>query len=52
MSVRIADKRMPSATTAFAGALLGMDVCIAHMIEPGTRNDVNFARSTVAGAGV
>jgi hypothetical protein len=34
MSAESADKRMPSATAAFAGAVLGIDVCIAHMIGP------------------
>jgi hypothetical protein len=34
MSAESSDKRMPSATAAFAGAVLGIDVCIAHMIGP------------------
>jgi hypothetical protein len=43
---------MPAATTAFAVAVLGIDVCIAPMIEPGTYNDMKSSRSTVAGARV
>jgi hypothetical protein len=35
MSARSADKPMPSATAAFAGAVRGNDVCIAHMFELG-----------------
>jgi hypothetical protein len=38
MSAAIADTPMRSATAAFAGAVLGIDVCIAHMIGPGIHN--------------
>ena len=50
MPAGIADVTMPSATAAFAGAVLSIDVCIATMIEPATRIDVISTRSTGAGA--
>ena len=37
MSAEIADKPTRPAIAAFAGAVLGIDVCFAYMIEPDTR---------------
>jgi len=39
MFAEIADMQMPSATAACADAVLGFDVFIANMIEPGGLND-------------
>ena len=39
---------MPSATAAFAGAVLGIDVSITAMIVLGSSSGINFMRPTVA----
>jgi hypothetical protein len=39
---------MPSATTAFAGAVLGIDVSITVMVVLGSNSGINFMRPTVA----
>jgi hypothetical protein len=43
---------MPSATAAFTGAVLGIDVAIAHMTEPVYRMMLIPCRSTLEGARV
>jgi hypothetical protein len=52
MVAGIADMAMPSATAAFAGAVLGIDVAIAHMTEPVYLSRLMSCRSTLAGARV
>jgi len=48
MSAGIADKPMRPATAAFAGAVLSIDVCITHMVEPDTRPELKSCRAQLA----